>query len=281
MDVETIDVEFAKTLLALNRPHRVGEAGTNRVVRPAHIAKLAKSMLNGEWVLTNQGIGISVDNELIDGQHRLLALLLAAETNPNITIDSQVTWNLPVGAKMAVDINAVRRNGDFLAMSSGIGNPNKIAAALRLLHCYDEIPYTYHDWRTFAPSPQFLIDIAGKYPGVSDAYLQGRGVMRITSPSSITAVLTLLKRDRPDIDPSKFLEALRTGADLSKGNPILALREWCNNAMLTKRRVGGVVYSALIIRALNHWVADSKAQHLTFRETDPFPTLTTKEFYRR
>lgn len=280
--VEVIGAELAKTLLALNRPHRVGTDGTNRAIRPGQIHKFAQAMLAGEWELTNQGIGISVDDELIDGQHRLLALLLAAETNPNIEIISNVTWNLSPSSKLAVDIGGVRRPGDFLAMK-GIGNGNKVSAALKLLHCYDSVPYDYTTWSRYAVTPAHLMTLLDKYRNIEDAYFMGRGVMRITSPSSITAAMALVLRDRPDVVEHlpRFMDPLKTGANVGIGSPILALRNWCTNATMSKKNTNGVILLGLILRSLNHWIEDTRAKHLVFRETDPFPVLTKKEFYPR
>lgn len=279
---EVIDVEMAKTLLDLNEPHQKGIKGTNRKIRDPHVIRLAKEMLAGEWIETDQGIGISVENKLINGQHRLEALLVAAETNPDIAITSLIVWNLPVKAKLAIDIGAVRRPGDFIAFE-GVGNGNKISAALKLIYCYDNIPYDYGTWSRYSISPTRLVELLDVYRNIEDAYEMGRGVMRITSPSSITAALTIILRDRPDlIDPlPRFLEPLKTGANLGTGSPVLALRTWCNNAAANKKRGNNVVLLGLIMRSFNHWVEDTRARHLVFRESDPFPTLTKKEFYPR
>jgi hypothetical protein len=279
---EVIDFDRAVTLLSLNEPHKVGVKGTNRKIRDPHVVRLAKEMLAGEWIETDQGIGISVENKLINGQHRLEALILAAETNPNITITSLVVWNLPIKAKLAIDIGAVRRTGDFMAFE-GVGNGNKIGAALKLLYCYDEIPYDYTIWSRYAVSPTRLVELLDTYSNIEDAYHMGRGVMRVTSPSSITAAMAILLRDRPDVIEHlpRFMEPLKTGANLGTGSPILALRTWCLNAATSKKHTNGVILLALIIRSLNHWIEDTRAKHLVFRKEDLFPTLTKKEFYPR
>lgn len=279
---EDIDLEMAKVLYALNRPHEIGTEGTNRKVRSEDVKKLAAEMLAGKLLPTNQGLGISVDDELVDGQHRLLAFLLAAETNPDLVVKMLVVWNLPPEAKLVVDIGAKRRPGDFLGMQ-GIGNGNKVAAALRILHCYDHIPYDYMTWKRFTMSPMDLVALLKEYPNVEDAYEMGRGVMRITSPSSITTILTIIMRDRPDLVEHlpRFLEPLKTGAGLGVRSPILALRNWSLNASEKKKSTNGIMLLGLLMRSFNHWVEDSKAGHLVFREADMFPTLTKKEFYPR
>jgi hypothetical protein len=193
-----------------------------------------------------------------------------------------VTWNLSPSSKLAVDIGGVRRSGDFMAMK-GVPNGNKISAALKLLHCYDEIPYDYMTWSRYATTPAHLMTLLDKYSNIEDAYRMGRGVMRVTSPSSITAALAIVLRDRPDVIEHlpRFLEPLKTGANLGVGSPILALRTWCTNATISKKNTNGVILLALIIRSLNHWIEDTRAKHLVFRKEDLFPTLTKKEFYPR
>lgn len=278
--VETVDVDMARTLLELNRPYSVGTEDTNRRVRQNRVDELTKAILAGEWVCTNQGIGISIEDELVDGQHRLLALLQAAEVNPDITIRSLVVWNLPVEAKNAVDIGGARRPGDFIAMR-GVASANNIAAALRLLHCYDEIPYDYQTWIRYHASPAHLMELLKKYGNLQDAYLLGRGAMRVTSPSSMTTAIAIAGRDRPDLDLERFLHPLRTGANLGIGSPILALRTQCANAAKLKKRLNSVTLLGLILRSMNHWVEGNRSQHIVFNEAQPFPRLTTKEFYPR
>lgn len=282
---ETIDAEMAIELLKLNRAPEIGKEDTNRSLRQSHIEDLAAKMLRGEWTVSNQGIGVALhedgEEELIDGQHRLEALLLAAKSDPDITIESLVTWNLPATSKLVVDIGAKRRNGDFLSMQ-GYAGGTKVAAALKLLHCYYDIPYNFTTWLRHSPSPTQLIEYAKTYPGIEEAYRRGHGVMRLTSPSSITAVLTILERDRPDLDSERFLAALKSGVNLNVGSPILALRNWCLNASDTKKRVSNVALTALLLRTVNHWTEGTSVRHLVFRESDAtFPRLTKKEWVAR
>lgn len=47
----------------------------NRNIRRSVVEHYAKEMKNGSWQLTHQGVAISVDGELLDGQHRLSAVV--------------------------------------------------------------------------------------------------------------------------------------------------------------------------------------------------------------
>ena len=54
------------------------EANTqNRVVNPAHVDRLVRDMKAGRWYLTHQGIAFDTHGLLVDGQHRLWAILEA------------------------------------------------------------------------------------------------------------------------------------------------------------------------------------------------------------
>ena len=69
--VVEITPELAKKWLAANKD--------NRHARPSHINNLAREIKNGKWTLTHQGIAFSSAGRLIDGQHRLEAIIAAGE----------------------------------------------------------------------------------------------------------------------------------------------------------------------------------------------------------
>lgn len=46
----------------------------NRSVKPRLVEKYCGEILRGKWLVTNQGIGVTEDGVLADGQHRLLAI---------------------------------------------------------------------------------------------------------------------------------------------------------------------------------------------------------------
>ena len=49
----------------------------NRDIRPSVVTGLAESITRGEWVLSHQGIAFAKSGRLLDGQHRLLAIVEA------------------------------------------------------------------------------------------------------------------------------------------------------------------------------------------------------------
>lgn len=62
----------------------------NRNIRPTAVNHLANEIINGRWQLTHQGIAIDENGMLIDGQHRLTAIIKA-----QITVPIMVTTGVP------------------------------------------------------------------------------------------------------------------------------------------------------------------------------------------
>lgn len=98
---EWITVEKAKMLLERNH--------CNRRYRPKTAAKYARDMIAGKWIITHEGIGIDVDDNTLDGQHRLNAVILSEK--PQFFL---VVRNLPREAKLAVDQGIPRSLDDVL-----------------------------------------------------------------------------------------------------------------------------------------------------------------------
>ena len=102
----------------------------NRPVKEDVVHAYARDMLAGVWVATHQGIAFNDRDELIDGQHRLMAIVAA-----NITVRMMVTFGLPSkidGKEMTtmdcVDRGRTRSVADQLKIQHGMKDGSIIAA---------------------------------------------------------------------------------------------------------------------------------------------------------
>lgn len=122
--VVKITPEIAKTYLS----HNIH----NRKIYQGLIDSYARDMSNGLWVLNNQGIGFDDKGVLIDGQHRLRAIVQSGTT-----VKMLVMFNIPnksnggYPAQATVDRGKQRSIGDSLTLSFGIQNANLQAAIIR------------------------------------------------------------------------------------------------------------------------------------------------------
>jgi hypothetical protein len=104
----------------------------NRKPRETTIIMYANDMKNDKWLLSPQGIAFDESNRLIDGQHRLKAIIRAA-----IPIELLVIRGFPTSQKSmktmdVLDAGAVRTIGDRLRlMGTYHTNPNLTSAIAR------------------------------------------------------------------------------------------------------------------------------------------------------
>jgi len=116
--VEKITPAIALELLRLNT--------ANRGFSQATVNFYAKQMEHGEWKTTSQGIAISSDNMIIDGQHRLMAIV-----KTKLAQEMLVTRGLNYNEVFAVyDTGKNRTAGDVLSIR-GVKQPNAMSAAIK------------------------------------------------------------------------------------------------------------------------------------------------------
>jgi hypothetical protein len=111
--IETITPRIASSYLELNI--------NNRPLRKSHISLLALDMVNGDWQVTHQGIAFDTNGVLIDGQHRLHAIIEAG-----VPIQMSVTRGCSASSFSILDRGANRSPSDIL------GWPKKITEVITL-----------------------------------------------------------------------------------------------------------------------------------------------------
>ena len=115
----TITPAMAATLLQSNR--------SNRPLSSNAVKDIADRMSEGSWTVTHQGIGVDVNGDLVDGQHRLAAIVKSG-----IAFRYLVTTGLPPETFDHVDVGGkgVRTTADLVARRMpGLMNRIAISAA--------------------------------------------------------------------------------------------------------------------------------------------------------
>lgn len=123
ISIERVDRSMAAEWLAHNT--------NNRKIQVSHRNALVRDIKAGEFVLSSHPICFGVSGRLLNGQHRLTALLAASEENPEATIDILVVRGLPDedAAFSTYDLHARRPP----SLKDGEKNDTVIAIA-RLYH---------------------------------------------------------------------------------------------------------------------------------------------------
>ena len=111
-EILKITPEMAKAFLERNMKN-------NRRVNHDTVKRYARIMKGGGWNLTHQGIAFDENGELIDGQHRLQAIIIA-----NVPVTMMVTYGVPHTDGEAFTIDAGRkRTVQNIMQISGIDDP--------------------------------------------------------------------------------------------------------------------------------------------------------------
>lgn len=100
---------------------------SNRRLSRVHVESIKRDIDNGRFFPTNQGIGISPEGILVDGQHRLVAIIQSGKA-----IHINVTYGVTHEAVKAIDENRKRTHGDDLYMD-GVDNAYTRSAITRVV----------------------------------------------------------------------------------------------------------------------------------------------------
>lgn len=205
------------------------KARDQRPRRSGWIRDLADLMRRGQFVSTHQGIAIDSEGYLIDGQHRLLAVI-----ESGVTIGILVTRGLDKSSYRSIDSGLARTMGDRLKLLSD-PKANQIACALvrsyivaTQVKSASRVAVDLID-NTFLPLADEFTEVAERFR---------RPVPGITR-SDIGAALVCYLSKHPQ-QASEFIEGYITGEGMRKGEPAMALRE----AVFMRRVAYGSIHTA-------------------------------------
>lgn len=95
---------------------------SNRPIRKAHVRMFVRMMLDGDFHLTHQGLAFSDEGVLLDGQHRLLAIIQSGET-----VSMTITEGLPASAYKDMDCGVGRSLSDRVLFDESHEKNSKIS----------------------------------------------------------------------------------------------------------------------------------------------------------
>ncbi|MFD7379474.1 ParB N-terminal domain-containing protein [Streptomyces mirabilis] len=267
MEVLHVSPELAANWLTRNT--------NNRPLSKNAVQQLADQIERGEWQLTHQGIAFDEDDVLIDGQHRLAAIVRAG-----LTVPLTVTHGVPRTAFTVMDTGRKRTGRDALALA-GEANATHLAAALRGLHLYLHAPNSAWSGSSSVTSNDQLLVVLEKHPGVRDALFHGISLNRACRITVTAATIGwyVTTEARPDIDQSSWKDGVITGARLESGDPRLTLR----NTMLSlaagrthRRRDDSREHLLYYLKSWNAWVEGRTIKLLRRSPNETMPRISNQ-----
>lgn len=110
----------------------LGDNHGNRNQRPRAIAAYARDIQNGDWLTTGESVKFDWDGRLIDGQHRLEAVVLTGR--PIMVV---VVRGLDPRVQRVLDTNAKRTAADALRFAGVTVQPKDVASVARVAVAYE------------------------------------------------------------------------------------------------------------------------------------------------
>jgi len=119
--MEMVDPSLAELLLKGNV--------RNRGISGPLVEAMTRDMLAGAWKTTHQGLALDKEYRLLDGQHRLLAVVKSGKT-----IEFPITYNVPTDAFEAIDLGGRPRSiSDIAKLSRGLKYGRTVIAAAKTI----------------------------------------------------------------------------------------------------------------------------------------------------
>ena len=225
---------------------RLIQANTrNRPKRPTVVDVLAGAMSRGEWATNGDAIRVSKSGVLLDGQHRLSAVIQSGAT-----VQMMIVSGLDDEVFSTIDRGAGRKTSDVMAILN-VPNYVRISSVTRLLHTWEVCGDPFNGNPRYAATTAQQLDVYERHPGLADSASWASSKRWSTKfvPSSVVCLCHYLftKADRASAD-SFFLD-LETGAGLPDGSPVLLLRNRLVEQASKKGRLDKRYMTALIFKA--------------------------------
>lgn len=218
MSNETVDVvhitpELAQDWLALNT--------RNRTQSEDYVRRLTSAMQRGEFQFNGDGVRFSRSGVLLDGQHRLAAIVRSG-----VTVRQVVVQGLDDETQVTMDRQNRRTLGHYLQIQ-GEDQSKTLTAALNMAWQWDR----GHRWKVGSgaaelPSYEQAFEYLQANPNIRTSVdvakpLRPKKVMRESTGALLHWVYSRINPDHAD----DFMERLVSGAHVDNDDPVWALRE--------------------------------------------------------
>jgi hypothetical protein len=248
----------------------LGRNTHNRNIRPTGVAALVRDMRAGRYLLTGQGITFDRNGVLIDGQHRLNAIIEA-----DVTVPLVVLRGADPDAQMAIDVNKKRTYPDHLALA-GRTNATTRAAILRRAMLWERGIFV-NQGGAFTPTYAELDAFESTRPLINSAVEFAMHLRReLGMPPSIGGVAFYVFAGIDYDAAVDFLGRVADGENISRTHPAYAFRSRFTKEQAQGGRIPESELLALLIRAWNAYRTGSELTKLQL----PKGGLTTANFPR-
>lgn len=247
----------------------------NRKLDSTRIIKIASDIKKGKWIFDGTPIRFNGKDNILDGQHRLTAIVKADKE-----VSSLVIRGLETQSKNTIDTGKSRSVADVLHFNGHI-NTTTLAATGRLAVAYRDYKGDLAAWsksssRAAISNQEIVDEIANNSKLVNSiqSVISLRYVKRLIGGGTAGFIYYMFTKVSSQHLADSFFQSLERGHDLTLGSPILELR---NTLALRDSKMGfsgqrrSTYNIALFIKAWNAWRGNEEAKQLRYSFEEEFP----------
>lgn len=216
-NIEKIDPARAEKILE-NHP-------SNRKLSSIRVTHLAQQMKEGAWNFDGAPIRINDKGDLVDGQHRLWAIVESGTTQEFL-----VLRGVDEASMATMDIGKSRSFSDILTLhDKNVTQTVLLASTIGLLYRWEDGKRGSALSSSYAttPYPKLLAFYDANVDRIRRATLRGARIASKRALAGSTCALAFWLFEDIDLaDAEWFFERVQDGAGLNEGHPILTLRNW-------------------------------------------------------
>ena len=188
----------------------------HRNVAPVTRQSYVNDMRRGEWLITHQGICFDDSGYLMDGRHRLRAII-----ESGVTVEMRVTYGVPAmqgkyNTFDAIDRGRTRSINSQLSIRHKIKNSSEVAAACSMI-------VHVCTGSNIKMTVQSTLDVYSIYHESINFAIREISATKIFKSAGIIGTLSFC-RECEEEKMSKFITQVGSGSNLQSGDPAYALR---------------------------------------------------------
>jgi hypothetical protein len=255
--VVMVDPDTAERWLGYNR--------ANRNVRENLVDSYARDMVAGCWEMTGEPVKFAKDGRLLDGQHRLHAVVKAG-----VTIPLMVARGLDSAAQLVMDSGARRTAADALHMdgrdhSTFLSSGARIAIGLQrgVIESLNSARITHGEIRRFVDATPLFVEAVSLVSPYSRAIAAPKGVLAYVSWRLYMVDATETKA---------FFESVATQEMLRGNDPRMVLAKRLSSIRESRILEPPNAFIALFFRSWNYWRSGEPVTHLKVVRPIQIPT---------
>ena len=221
----------------------------NRPLSHQHVDFLTKEILEGNWQLNGQAIIVADDESVLDGQHRLHAVIKSGKA-----IRTLVIYGIKPEAFKTIDTGKKRTAADALSLETHNRYPRQInsaaASAARLCIAYSRLTLNSRGIRL---SNTEVIKYLNEHEDIWQCALAINSYNKEQRPIPVGggAGLYYLMGNKDEELADEFMRGLYTGEELKNSNPTIVCREMLLRDQQRHVRWAGYMKLKLVIKAWN------------------------------